>query len=191
MFPHVFIFRQDLLSRAPEPPARWQCGLPLPAFFLALLSPCALARDGGLGATGSLGQWALRPFPCEAIGQPQLSDAPCFRTLPFFGYFTLVRFSRGRLCLCFCSPYAVFFRPLKHVLPSCATLGTPQRWILIGRLSYMLVLKWSRSSGEVFVCLIFACCFPLFSGCFSRHSWAARRGARMFVKKKKKIAVFR
>ena len=33
-----------------------------------------------------------------------------------------------------------FFRQLWHVLPSCATLGTPQRWILIGRLSYMLVL---------------------------------------------------
>ena len=97
--------RQDLLSRAPEPPARWQCGLPLPAFFLALLSPCALARDGGLGATGSLGQWALRPFPCEAIGQPSHSDEPCFRTLLPFGYSTLVRRSRG-----------IFWRPSRRHL---------------------------------------------------------------------------
>ena len=66
--------------------------------FLAHPSLCAIAQGDGLGATGSLGQWALRPFPCEAIGQPLLSDAPCFRTLLSFGYCTLVQKEKHQAC---------------------------------------------------------------------------------------------
>ena len=70
-------------SRVDEYVARWQRGPPLPAFF-GFLSPCAIAQGGGLGATGSLGQWALRSLPCEAIGQPSLSDAsPLYPIYPF------------------------------------------------------------------------------------------------------------